>query len=285
MEVLSLIPVRRFLSLEYIIYIYKATIWPCLEYCCHLWTSASAQCLHLLDQIQNRLVNLVGSDHIVGILLPYRFSISISIDNAHLTFINWHLHSSLSLVTHNSLLILIIWLFSFLLVIRTFTHLVFFLVLLAYGTLFHVVAFLVSMTFRLLSIMLTIICLCLFILSCSSLPCSGLGLAESNLLIIKKHSWPWKLSNIPSYNTVLPESRTCYLKHWSLINICYQWNTVILYNMILYFDHSLFIGRAKGHQSLATISMCINFIFSYTHFLFWDPILVVRRNFLLNELF
>ena len=102
---------------------------------------------------------------IIGMLLPYRFSISISMDNAHLTFIKWYLYSSLSLVTHYSLLILIIWLFSFLPVIRNFTCLAFFLVLLAYGTFIHVAAFLVSMIFRLLSVILPVICLCL----CNSL--------------------------------------------------------------------------------------------------------------------
>ena len=107
-------------------------------------------------------------------------------DNAHLTYINWHLRSSLSLVTRDSSLILIIWLFSFLLVIIASTRLVFFLVPLTYGALFHVVAFLVSMIFRLLSIMSTVICLCnsLFFLVAFLLPCSGLGRADSNLFKI-----------------------------------------------------------------------------------------------------
>ena len=62
MKIGSFFRVRHFLFLESIIYIYKATIRPCLEYCCHLWTGASAHCLHLPDQIQNHLVNLVGPD-------------------------------------------------------------------------------------------------------------------------------------------------------------------------------------------------------------------------------
>ena len=62
MKVGSFFRVRHFLSPESIIYIYKATIRPCLEYCCHLWAGASAHCLHLLDRIQKRLVNLVGPD-------------------------------------------------------------------------------------------------------------------------------------------------------------------------------------------------------------------------------
>ena len=62
MKVGSLFRFRHFQSLESLINIYKATIRPCLEYCCHLWSEASAHCLHILDQFQNRLVNLVGPD-------------------------------------------------------------------------------------------------------------------------------------------------------------------------------------------------------------------------------
>ena len=62
MKVGSLFRVRHFLPPESILYIYKATIRPCIEYCCHLWARASAVCLHLLDRIQKRILNLVGPD-------------------------------------------------------------------------------------------------------------------------------------------------------------------------------------------------------------------------------
>ena len=49
MKVDSFFPVQYFLSPESIIYIYKATIQLCFENCCHLWSGASAHCLHLID--------------------------------------------------------------------------------------------------------------------------------------------------------------------------------------------------------------------------------------------
>ena len=62
MKIGPLFRIRHFLSFENIICIYKATIRPCLEYCCYLWSGAAAHCLYFLNQIQNCLVNLVGSD-------------------------------------------------------------------------------------------------------------------------------------------------------------------------------------------------------------------------------
>ena len=31
----------KFLSPEVALYLYKSTIWPCMEYCCHIWAGAS----------------------------------------------------------------------------------------------------------------------------------------------------------------------------------------------------------------------------------------------------
>ena len=62
MKVGSLYRVRNFLSPASILYIYKSTIRPCMEYCCHLWAGASAECLHLLDRIQNRIINIIGPE-------------------------------------------------------------------------------------------------------------------------------------------------------------------------------------------------------------------------------
>ena len=62
MKVGSLFGVRHFLPPESILYIYKAAIRPCIEYCCHLWAGASAVCLYLLDRIQKRILNLVDPD-------------------------------------------------------------------------------------------------------------------------------------------------------------------------------------------------------------------------------
>ena len=53
----------RFLTPETILHLYKSTIWPCMEYCSHLWAGApKSQGLNLLDRVQKRIVNLVGSE-------------------------------------------------------------------------------------------------------------------------------------------------------------------------------------------------------------------------------
>ena len=67
MKVGSLFWVRHFLPPESILYIYKATIRPCIEHCCHLWAGVSAVCLHLLDRIQKLILNLVGPDHCLNL--------------------------------------------------------------------------------------------------------------------------------------------------------------------------------------------------------------------------
>ena len=58
MKVGSLYRAQNFLSPESILYLYKATIRPCIEYCCHVWAGASAGCLSLLDRIQRRITNI-----------------------------------------------------------------------------------------------------------------------------------------------------------------------------------------------------------------------------------
>ena len=58
----SLYRARKLLSPESILYLYKATIRPCMEYCCHIWAGASATCLFLLDRVQTRVANLIGPE-------------------------------------------------------------------------------------------------------------------------------------------------------------------------------------------------------------------------------
>jgi len=62
MKVGSLHRVRHFLSPESILYIYKSTIRPAMEYCCHLWAGAPTTSLDSLDRIQRRIVNIVGPE-------------------------------------------------------------------------------------------------------------------------------------------------------------------------------------------------------------------------------
>ena len=49
-----------FLSPEVGLYLYKSTIHPCMEYCCHVWTGAPSCYLKLLDKPQKRICMNVG---------------------------------------------------------------------------------------------------------------------------------------------------------------------------------------------------------------------------------
>ena len=44
-----LISSMKFLSPEAALYLYKSTIHPCMEYCCHVWAGATSGYLKLLD--------------------------------------------------------------------------------------------------------------------------------------------------------------------------------------------------------------------------------------------
>ena len=39
---------------------YKSTIWPCMEYCCHVWVGAPSCYLELLDKLQKQICRTVG---------------------------------------------------------------------------------------------------------------------------------------------------------------------------------------------------------------------------------
>ena len=41
----------KFLSPEVALYLYKSTICPCMEYCCHVWAGAPSCYLELLDKL------------------------------------------------------------------------------------------------------------------------------------------------------------------------------------------------------------------------------------------
>ena len=51
----------KFLSREAAPYLYKSTIRPCMEYCCHVWAGAPSRHLKLLDKLQKRICRTVGS--------------------------------------------------------------------------------------------------------------------------------------------------------------------------------------------------------------------------------
>ena len=58
----SLYRAHRFLTPESILYLYKSTIRPCMEYCSHIWGGVPrSHGLDLLGRVQKRVVSSVGS--------------------------------------------------------------------------------------------------------------------------------------------------------------------------------------------------------------------------------
>ena len=56
----ALIRSMKFLSLEVALYLYKSTIRPCMEYCCHVWAGAPNCYLDLLDKLEKPICRIVG---------------------------------------------------------------------------------------------------------------------------------------------------------------------------------------------------------------------------------
>ena len=56
----ALIRSMKFLSPEVGLYLYKSTMRPCIEYCCHVWAGAPSCYLELLDKLQKRICRTVG---------------------------------------------------------------------------------------------------------------------------------------------------------------------------------------------------------------------------------
>ena len=56
----ALICSMKFLSPEVALYLYKSTIRPHMEYCCHVWASAPSCYLELLDKLQKQIYRAVG---------------------------------------------------------------------------------------------------------------------------------------------------------------------------------------------------------------------------------
>ena len=49
----------KFLSPEVALYLHKSTIWPCTEYCCHVWAGAPSCYFKLLDKLQKGICRTV----------------------------------------------------------------------------------------------------------------------------------------------------------------------------------------------------------------------------------
>ena len=56
----ALICSMKFHSPEVALYLYKSTIGPCMEYCCHVWAGAPSCYLELLDKLQKRICRTVS---------------------------------------------------------------------------------------------------------------------------------------------------------------------------------------------------------------------------------
>ena len=56
----ALVRFMKFLSPEVAMSLYKSTIRPCMEYCCHVWAGAASCYLELLDKLQKRICRTVG---------------------------------------------------------------------------------------------------------------------------------------------------------------------------------------------------------------------------------
>ena len=81
----ALIRSMKFLSPEVALYLYKSTIRPCMEYCCHVWTGAPSCYLELLDKLQKLICKTVGPSlavsletlthpqNVTGLRLFYRY--------------------------------------------------------------------------------------------------------------------------------------------------------------------------------------------------------------------
>ena len=56
----ALIRSIKFLSPEVALYVYKSTICPFMEYCCHVWAGTSSFYLELLDKLPKLICRAVG---------------------------------------------------------------------------------------------------------------------------------------------------------------------------------------------------------------------------------
>ena len=50
----------KFVSCEVALYLYKSTIRPCMEYCCHVWAGAPNCYLEFLNKLQKGICRTVG---------------------------------------------------------------------------------------------------------------------------------------------------------------------------------------------------------------------------------
>ena len=59
-KIWALLCLMKFLSHKVALYFFKSTIWPCKDYCCHIWAGAPSCCLELIDKLQKWICRVVG---------------------------------------------------------------------------------------------------------------------------------------------------------------------------------------------------------------------------------
>ena len=59
-KIAAFIHFMKFLFCEAALYLYKTTIRPCVEYCCHVWIGVPNCYLELLDKLQKQICRTVG---------------------------------------------------------------------------------------------------------------------------------------------------------------------------------------------------------------------------------
>ena len=81
----------KFLSPEVALYLYKSTIRPCMEYCCHVWAGAPSCYLELLDKLQKQICRTVCPSLAASLEpLPHRQNVaSLSLFCRYYFLQNW----------------------------------------------------------------------------------------------------------------------------------------------------------------------------------------------------
>ena len=93
----ALIHSMKFLSPEVALFLYKSTIQPIMEYCCHVCAGAPSCYLEFLNKLQNRICRTVGPSPAVSLEpVTHRGSaaslsqlIGITLVDVHLNWLNW----------------------------------------------------------------------------------------------------------------------------------------------------------------------------------------------------
>ena len=101
----------QFPSPEVALYLYKSTIQPCLECCCHVWADSPSCYLELFDKLQKLIYRTVGLSLAVSLEgLAYRWNV-VGLSLFYRYYFSRFL-SELAQLVLQVLLVLLNWLFS-----------------------------------------------------------------------------------------------------------------------------------------------------------------------------